>query len=149
MTTTDYFYLNLEQLPLVKITNKKYTLHDSCHISRKFRKSEVPRKLLSQMGNYIEMENHHDESMCCYYYNFEYDSKNSENRQNRIQEAGKVADIMVTDCVTCLEVYRDKVKEKSVEIRDFNEMVYHCIQMKEGKDSDLLQLSETEENAVE
>lgn len=142
LTTTDFFYQYRDQLPLKKVTEKTLTLHDSCHISRKYRKSEIPRKLVQLFGEMQEMENHHDDTMCCYYYNFENDELNLKNRMDRMEEASKVADVMVTDCITCFEVYKDKIKSKSVEIWDFNELVYHCIQIEKGNPSDLIKKTE-------
>lgn len=134
-TTTDFFYEHRSELPLQKITEKSITLHDSCHISRKYRKSETPRELIKIMGNLVEMSNHHDHSMCCYYYNFENDANNTSARKNRLEEAVESgAGMMVTDCITCNEVYSEKITEKPVKIWDINEMVYHCIKLQQKEE---------------
>jgi hypothetical protein len=70
--------------------------------------------------------------MCCYYYNFEHDPNNDENRRKRLQEVRNVADVMVTDCITCHDVYHGKLGKEGVEILDINNLVYRCI-MKETK----------------
>jgi Fe-S oxidoreductase len=129
LTTTEYFLQNEDRLPLIKITDKTFGFHDSCHISRKYHHDEVPRQLLEKLGNFKELENHHDQTMCCYYYNFEYDDNNKEHRIDRIQEVQNAGDIMVTDCITCYEVFKEKMNEAGLEVFDFNEMIYHCIQL--------------------
>ncbi len=129
LTTTEYFLQNHDRLPLVKITEKTMGFHDSCHISRKYHLDEAPRALLEKLGNYTELENHHDSTMCCYYYNFEYDKLNAANRRLRVQEVEKSSEIMVTDCITCYEVFKEHMDQKGIEVFDFNDMIYHCIQL--------------------
>ncbi len=113
MTTTEYFLANAARLPIVK-SDQLMALHDSCHISRKYRKYDAPRQLLSQLAPTVELENRYDGTMCCYYYNFESDPKSKEFRKNRFEEVNKVQAAMVTDCITCYEVYKTKMaKEES------------------------------------
>ena len=136
LTTTEYFLQNVERLPIVKFTDKKLGFHDSCHISRKYRKEDTPRKLLEHFGGYYELENNKANSKCCYYYNFENDPENHNHRIERIQEVKDVADVMVSECITCYEVFKEKMGDEELEdfeIFDFNEMVYHCIQLEEEK----------------
>jgi Fe-S oxidoreductase len=148
LTTTEYFLLHQKELPLVQITEKKIGFHDSCHISRKYNLDQAPRELLEKLGNFSELENHHDQTMCCYYYNFEYDKKNDEHRKERIQEVKDVGKIMVTDCITCYEVFKEKMKAQKIDVFDFNEMVYHCIQLeKQGKTRQKISLTSHKEDA--
>jgi Fe-S oxidoreductase len=130
LTTTEYFYENRAKLPLVK-SEKTFGFHDSCHISRKFRNYETPRKLMAELGNLVELKDHHDKCACCYYYNFGNDSKNNENRKQRMKEVKEVADVMMTDCITCYEVYHDAKGDDDLEIFEFNELVYECIKKKD------------------
>ncbi len=136
LTTTEYYLSNIEDLPLSKITDKTMGFHESCHISRKYRKDEAPRQLLSLLGDFNELENNHESTMCCYYYNFEHDPNNEENRRKRLQEVRNVADVMVTDCITCHDVYHGKLGKEGVEILDINNLVYECIKKETLKNND-------------
>jgi Fe-S oxidoreductase len=129
LTTTEYFMQNIDKFEIVKY-EKTMGFHESCHISRKYFRYETPRNLLDKFGEWKELENNKMSSMCCYYYNFEEDPKNHDNRVNRIDEVKKVADVMVTDCITCHEIYAEKMKEEGIEVIDFNELMYNCIKEK-------------------
>lgn len=128
LTTTEYFLANADRLPLIKVSNKKMGFHDSCHISRKYHLDQAPRELLQKLGDFSELEHNHDQTMCCYYYNFENDKKNTENRLSRVDEVKSAGEVMVTDCITCYEVFKEKLSQQGLEVLDFNEMIYHCIQ---------------------
>ena len=128
-TTTEFFLDHLTQLPVVKFP-KTLGFHESCHISRKYFRYEAPRVLLNSLAEWKELSNNKMDSMCCYYYNFELDPKNKEHRLNRIKEVKDVAETMVCDCITCHEVYAEKMKESGLEVIDFNDLIYHCIKEK-------------------
>ncbi len=107
-----------------------------------------PRTLLNALGEWKELPNNKMDSMCCYYYNFEADSQNKSNRLARIDEVKSVAEIMVTDCITCHEVYAEKMKESGLVVIDFNELIYHCIkdQVKMIEDQTASPADKEEEN---
>lgn len=82
------------------------TYHDPCHLGRGLGSFNSTRQLLTDLGSrWVEMEHHHQESLCCgagggirgFYPKFSRDIA-----RRRIKEAEEVkADIMLTDCLSC------------------------------------------------
>jgi Fe-S oxidoreductase len=82
------------------------TYHDPCHLGRGLGSFNGTRDLLKELGSaWVEMEHHHQESLCCgagggirgFYPKFSRDIA-----RRRIKEAEEVkADIMLTDCLSC------------------------------------------------
>jgi L-lactate dehydrogenase complex protein LldG len=82
------------------------TYHDPCHLGRGLGSYDGARELLKSIGSkFIEMEHHHQESLCCgagggvraFYPKFSRDIA-----RKRVKEAEEVkADILLTDCLSC------------------------------------------------
>jgi L-lactate dehydrogenase complex protein LldG len=82
------------------------TYHDPCHLGRGLGSFNGTRQLLTDLGNrWVEMEHHHQESLCCgagggirgFYPRFSRDIA-----RRRVKEAEEVkADILLTDCLSC------------------------------------------------
>jgi Fe-S oxidoreductase len=82
------------------------TYHDPCHLGRGLGSFDEARKLLKGLGSkWVEMEHHHQESLCCgagggirgFYPKFSRDIA-----RRRVKEAEEVkADILLTDCLSC------------------------------------------------
>jgi L-lactate utilization protein LutB len=82
------------------------TFHDPCHLGRGLGSFNGTRDLLEGLGNnLVEMEHHHQESLCCgagggirgFYPKFSRDIA-----RRRVKEAEEVkADILLTDCLSC------------------------------------------------
>ena len=82
------------------------TYHDPCHLGRGLGSFNGTRQLLTDLGNqWVEMEHHHQESLCCgaggglrgFYPKF-----SREIARRRVKEAEEVkADILFTDCLSC------------------------------------------------
>jgi L-lactate utilization protein LutB len=82
------------------------TFHDPCHLGRGLGSFNGTRDLLRGLGNnLVEMEHHHQESLCCgagggirgFYPKFSRDIA-----RRRVKEAEEVkADILLTDCLSC------------------------------------------------
>jgi len=82
------------------------TYHDPCHLGRGLGSFDGPRELLEGLGSkVVEMEHHHQESLCCgagggvraFYPKFSRDIA-----RRRVKEAEEVeADILLTDCLSC------------------------------------------------
>jgi Fe-S oxidoreductase len=82
------------------------TYHDPCHLGRGLESFDGTRALLKGLGsNWVEMEHHHRESLCCgagggvrgFYPKFSRDIG-----KRRVKEAEEVkADIILTDCLSC------------------------------------------------
>jgi Fe-S oxidoreductase len=82
------------------------TYHDPCHLGRGLGSFDGPRELLEDLGSkVVEMEHHHQESLCCgagggvraFYPKFSRDIA-----RRRVKEAEEVkANILLTDCLSC------------------------------------------------
>lgn len=82
------------------------TYHDPCHLGRGLGSYDGARELLKSLGSrFVEMEHHHQESLCCgagggirgFYPKFSRDIA-----RRRVKEAEEVkADILLTDCLSC------------------------------------------------
>jgi len=82
------------------------TYHDPCHLVRGLGSFDGPRELLEDLGSkVVEMEHHHQESLCCgagggvraFYPKFSRDIA-----RRRVKEAEEVkANILLTDCLSC------------------------------------------------
>jgi L-lactate dehydrogenase complex protein LldG len=82
------------------------TYHDPCHLGRGLGSYDGARGLLKSLGSkFVEMEHHHQESLCCgagggvraFYPKFSRDIA-----RRRVKEAEEVkADILLTDCLSC------------------------------------------------
>jgi L-lactate dehydrogenase complex protein LldG len=86
--------------------NATITYHDPCHLGRGLGSYDGARELLKSFGSkFVEMEHHHQESLCCgagggvraFYPKFSRDIA-----RRRVKEAEEVkADILLTDCLSC------------------------------------------------
>jgi L-lactate dehydrogenase complex protein LldG len=86
--------------------NATTTYHDPCHLGRGLGSYNGARELLKSLGSkFVEMEHHHQESLCCgagggvraFYPKFSRDIA-----RRRVKEAEEVkADILLTDCLSC------------------------------------------------
>lgn len=82
------------------------TYHDPCHLGRGLGSYDGARRLLKSLGSkFVEMEHHHQESLCCgagggiraFYPKFSRDIA-----QRRVKEAEEAkAEILLTDCFSC------------------------------------------------
>ena len=82
------------------------TYHDPCHLGRGLGSFDGARELLKDLGSkWVEMEHHHQESLCCgagggirgFYPKFSRDIA-----KRRVKEAEDIkADILLTDCLSC------------------------------------------------
>ncbi len=100
-------YLNKNFSFISLISNPEtLTYHDPCHLGRGLGSYEGARELLKGFGSqFLEMEHHHQESLCCgagggiraFYPKF-----SREMARRRVKEAEEVnADILLTDCLSC------------------------------------------------
>jgi L-lactate utilization protein LutB len=86
--------------------NATVTYHDPCHLGRGLGSYNGAREVLKGLGSkFVEMEHHHQESLCCgagggvraFYPKFSRDIA-----RRRVDEAEEVkADILLTDCLSC------------------------------------------------
>jgi L-lactate dehydrogenase complex protein LldG len=98
--TRNFSFASTEVDPL------KITYHDPCHLGRGLGSFDGTRELLKDLGSkWVEMEHHHQESLCCgagggirgFYPKFSRDIA-----KRRVKEAEDIkADILLTDCLSC------------------------------------------------
>jgi len=98
--TRNFSFASTEVDPL------KITYHDPCHLGRGLGSFDGARELLKDLGSkWVEMEHHHQESLCCgagggirgFYPKFSRDIA-----KRRVKEAEDIkADILLTDCLSC------------------------------------------------
>ncbi len=89
-----------------KVDPSTITYHDPCHLGRGLGSFDGTRGLMKGLeGKWVEMEHHHQESLCCgagggirgFYPKFSRDIA-----RRRVKEAEEVkADILLTDCLSC------------------------------------------------
>jgi Fe-S oxidoreductase len=104
-TLLSYLMKNFSFTPLTS-NSETITYHDPCHLGRGLGSYDGARELLKGLGSkFIEMEHHHQESLCCgagggvraFYPKFSRDMA-----RRRVKEAEEVrADILLTDCLSC------------------------------------------------
>ncbi|MDI7258383.1 MAG: LUD domain-containing protein [Thermodesulfobacteriota bacterium] len=97
-----------------EIDSTTITYHDPCHLGRGLGSFDGARVLLNNLGsNFVEMDHHHRESLCCgagggvkgFYPKFSRDIG-----RRRVKEAEEVkADILLTDCLSCKHNLRQGV----------------------------------------
>jgi L-lactate dehydrogenase complex protein LldG len=90
------------------------TYHDPCHLGRGLGSFDGAREVLRNLGsNFVEMDHHHRESLCCgagggvrgFYPKFSRDIA-----RRRVKEAEEVkADVLLTDCLSCRHNLRQGV----------------------------------------
>jgi L-lactate dehydrogenase complex protein LldG len=104
-TLTSYFSENFS-FTSSEADSATITYHDPCHLGRGLGSFDGTRQLLTGLGGqWVEMEHHHQESLCCgaggglrgFYPKFSRDIA-----RRRVKEAEEVkADILLTDCLSC------------------------------------------------
>ncbi len=104
-TLLSYLIKNFSFTPLTS-NSETITYHDPCHLGRGLGSYDGARELLKGLGSkFVEMEHHHQESLCCgagggiraFYPKFSRDMA-----RRRVKEAEEVrSDILLTDCLSC------------------------------------------------
>jgi len=133
VTCTTWIRQNLHRFPTRRLS-EPFTFHDACHVTRKMGEGEEARRVLRQVGVFVEMERHGDESPCCGRYQFEANPGQLEAmRRERIDMARRAgANRMVVECVRCLESYGPVGEDLGVEVMDIVDLVYDAIDHDRG-----------------
>jgi heterodisulfide reductase subunit D len=123
---TEYLVELLAQnrLPLRERVKAVVTYHDPCDLGRKSGVYEAPRRLLTDLSSEItlvEMEDHHDSSLCCggggNVQGFKPELTESVSRRRVEQAAGTGAGILTSACPQCERVLRQAAKEGGFALR--------------------------------
>ncbi|RLF47809.1 MAG: (Fe-S)-binding protein [Thermoplasmata archaeon] len=110
---------------------KEYTFHDSCRLGRHLGIYEEPRNVLKKVGIKVkEMEHNKELAVCCGTSAWmSCDWKSEEIRKERLKEAKKVADVMITSCPKCQIHFKCTLSHENygIEVKDFVEVVAEMI----------------------
>ena len=119
-------------------SGERITFHDPCRLGRHMGEYSAPREVLKVTGDYHEMARYGKDAVCCgvgAWMNCNDCSK--QVRIERVEEAAKVADILITACTKCLAHFNCLMTEPSktegmpgISIMDFTEFV--AANLKEG-----------------
>jgi Fe-S oxidoreductase len=108
---------NLDKLPVPK-EKPTVTYHDSCDLGRHMKMYDLPRKVLSKFADIKEMPNTKEKALCCGTgggARIAFGPDSDGIALKRLDQAEKVAGIMVTTCPACshtMEVAGKKNKKK-------------------------------------
>ncbi|MCX6665278.1 MAG: (Fe-S)-binding protein [Euryarchaeota archaeon] len=131
-SVVEYLMQHVEKFPALKIRDA-VTFHDSCRLTRRYKRDDATRKAISRFSTLVEMQNIRDQALCCYHWNQDYDPANTKNRMIRLNEAKQHAKTMVCDCLTC---YEEFVKIKNdVEVIDILKLFEEALEKENQKKS--------------
>ena len=103
--------------------NLDVTYHDSCHLGRHCNIFDEPRDVISSIANLVEMENNHDNSLCCGAgggVKSAYPEIASQMADSRIKQALDTdADLLVTSCPFC----KLNLKYQGLDVLDLTEFL--------------------------
>ncbi len=109
------------------------TYHDSCHLARHCNVFDEPRKVIESAANLVEMENNHQESLCCGAgggVKSAYPSIASQMAKSRISQARATGcKTLVTACPFC----RLNLENDEFEVIDLTEFLIKYGGLNEGK----------------
>ena len=99
------------------------TYHDSCHLGRHCNIFDEPRNVISQVADLIEMENNHENSLCCGAgggVKSAYPEIASQMAESRISQAKDTdAELLVTPCPFC----KFNLKDRGLDVMDLTEFL--------------------------
>jgi Fe-S oxidoreductase len=124
---------NLDRFPIQRLEDP-FTFHDACHTTRKLGEGEEARRVLRQVGTFVEMAQNGDEGPCCGRYQFDVNpAQLARLRGDRIRMAREAgANRMVVECVRCLEAFGPAGEELGVQVMDIVDLVYEAIRNEPG-----------------
>lgn len=130
LTTTEWVLGHMDRLNL-QGSDELVTFHDACNLSRYDGKQEAPRKVVKRLFRLVEMERTGKDTLCCGAMRQNHEKEGlMELRKKRLAEAKETgATAMVTECITCYEVYRPLAE--GIKVMDLVEALYDSI-AKEG-----------------
>lgn len=101
----------------------KVTYHDSCHLGRHCDIYDEPRNVISKVAQLIEMENNHENSLCCGAgggVKSAYPEIASQMAESRIEQAIDCdAELLVTPCPFC----KLNLKDHGMDVLDLTEFL--------------------------
>lgn len=109
-------------------TDKKVTYHDPCDLGRHLEIYNPPRDIINKLAeNFIEMDRNKENAACCGAgggVRGVFPKLSVDISKNRVNEADKVADILLTECPACLHNLRNAKKRRhKIEIYSIAEYI--------------------------
>ncbi|CCK78668.1 (Fe-S)-binding protein [Desulfobacula toluolica] len=123
--------IDQDKLPLTN-NPQSITYHDPCYLGRRNGFYDDPRKVLSNVGDLVEMPRNKNESFCCGGGGGNYWAEEEGTRINQ-ERAGEAlatdADTIAVACPFCLLMLTDGLKKHTEEIKAFDiaEIVEKCL----------------------
>jgi Fe-S oxidoreductase len=123
----------LSQFDFDELTDKKVTYHDPCDLGRHSGIYEEPRKILKQIApNFVEMPRNRELAKCCGAgggVRGAYGVKSVKIARDRVAEANETAEILLTECFSCLHNFKNAKKRKQpIEIYCLSEFIYDILE---------------------
>ena len=123
----------LSEFDFEPVTDRKVTYHDPCDLGRHSGIYEEPRKILKQIApNFVEMPRNKELAKCCGAgggVRGAYGVKSVQIARDRVTEADETADILLTECFSCLHNFKNAKKRKqAVEIYSVSEFIYDALE---------------------
>ncbi len=115
------------------LTERKVTYHDPCDLGRHSGIYEEPRKILKQIApNFVEMPRTRELARCCGAgggVRGAYGVKSVKMARDRVAEANDTAEILLTECFSCLHNFKNAKKRKQpIEIYSLSEFIYDALE---------------------
>jgi Fe-S oxidoreductase len=111
-----------DKLKLTK-TDLNVTYHDSCHLGRHMNVFKEPRNVIESLANLVEMENNHENSLCCGAgggVKSAYPEIATQMAKSRIEQAKETdCEILVTPCPFC----KLNLENDEIEVLDLTEFL--------------------------
>jgi Fe-S oxidoreductase len=108
----------------LKDTDITYTYHDPCELGRLSSIYEAPRLTLQQAGNFVELKNNREDSLCCGgsvgNLNLTMQERDRITRNALIEQVDSSADVLVTSCPLCKKTF---AKHSDIRVQDIAEVV--------------------------
>jgi Fe-S oxidoreductase len=119
----------LSKVDFKPMTDKKVTYHDPCDLGRHSGIYEAPRKILESIApNFVEMPRNRELAACCGAgggVRGAYGVKSVQIARDRVTEADETADILLTECFSCLHNFKNAKKRKQdLEVYSLSEFIY-------------------------
>jgi Fe-S oxidoreductase len=123
--------INENKLKLTK-TDLNVTYHDSCHLGRHCNVFDEPRNVVESVANLVEMENNHEESLCCGAgggVKSAYPQIADEMAKSRISQAKDTGcETLITSCPFC----KLNLENDEIEVLDLTEFLVEYGGIDEG-----------------
>ena len=125
-TATEWLIDNIDRLKIKK-GKQRITFHDSCILSGKENKKELPRKLLEKVGTVVNLPHDQGLCMCCGFLRAEHNPEDVKEMQAKKLEHVKTKRLSV-ECINCWNNLAPIAEQKGLNITDVISLVYEGIE---------------------